>query len=134
MGLKFKRRSSWEICTECHKSIDPASDYCNPHDYDCPNSDIDDDEEIEDCECGSICHKECCPECQCEGSHEKHWGSLRTCTGCNRRYCYAEGIAESTLCNLCAEEIDMAKDKKTDEKTHKDTADKAEKILNGTKK
>lgn len=88
-------------CDGCGKGIDQSFDnYCTPHDPDCPN--YTESDEYVTCDCSRHYHNECCPECNCEGDHEKHYGELWICEGCGKRFCWAEGSDDMIeLCNKC---------------------------------
>ena len=88
-------------CDGCGKGIDQSFDnYCTPHDPDCPN--YTESDEYVTCDCSRHFHERCCPECNCEGDHDKHYGELWTCEGCGKRFCWAEGSDDMIeLCNKC---------------------------------
>jgi len=88
------------ICNGCQLQIDiDTDDYHTPHEYDCPNFYS---VPIAECDCDLHFHERCCPECNCEGDHDKHYGELWTCEGCGKRFCWAEGSDDMIeLCNKC---------------------------------
>lgn len=86
-------------CDGCGQEI-TEDDYCTPHEFECLNAQ--DDELFVECTCDLHYHTACCPVCNCEGTHPRHYGELWTCSRCGGRFCWAEGTDNRPdLCDRC---------------------------------